>query len=947
MDSFNQSQAADLLAGYPRETVDKFLRVCELSDYVQNSVLQQPEVVSDLKLNSDLVRAYEPGELALKLSRKLTHTLSPKEFDAVLRRARRREMVRIIFRDFSRDADLIETTHDLSDLADACIDCALKFHHAIGVQKYGEPRSPNGKPQQITVLALGKLGARELNLSSDIDLVFLYDEQGDAISASGKRTSNQEYFLRISRQLISTLQTVTVDGFGFRVDMRLRPYGESSALILHRAAMEKYFVEQGRDWERYAFIKARAVAGDVALGEDFLVWLRPFVFRKHLDYGAIESLREMKRLINRQVELDELQQDLKLGPGGIREIEFIAQAHQLIFGGKNPDLQERSLLKALAVIRSERHLSHESVDALSSAYIFLRNSEHAIQGEADRQTQALPTNARSRQRLAQVMGFDDWSLYLAALDIHRAAVSENFRVLMAANLDELESLIEGNVFWNSVWREPASSQSLELFSRAGFQEAVEAAAQLVAFRMRVDDLQEIARERVNKLLPVLLQLIARQANPDLTLGRVLPILEAILRRSTYLAFLLENADALKRAVDLCGMSPWVAAQLKEFPILLYELTGRSSEEVEFNKVELAEQLRTMLILLDEHDLEAHMDTLRQFKNGAVLRVAMFELLDLLSVMRASDALTAIAEVILQATVEIAQRQLNAKFGLPMSRDGAGEQAGFAIIAYGKLGGVELAYGSDLDLVFLTNTDIHGNTSGEKSINNNVYYSRLAQRVVHMLTVLTRFGILYEVDMRLRPAGNKGQIVSTIGAYRRYLESDAWTWEHQALVRSRFVAGDPELLEQFTKIRSEILAAPRDVETLTNEVIEMREKMRSHLASGSPDLLDDTNELLLDFDLKHDVGAIVDIEFMVQYAVLAWGHEYPALTRWTDKIRILDDLGDLGLFESSDVEVLQRAYLAYRSAVHYQWLGGDLVSYHQLQEFRQTVVLIWQKYMTTR
>lgn len=937
----------NLLPGLSESGIRQFNRVCELSDYVEQNVLRHPDIIRGLAESGDLERSYETGDLEAGVQQSLDPFIEPRAFDSGLRQIRRREMIRIIFRDFSRLADLTETTRDLSDLADVCIATCLDRHYLANCEKYGVPTSADGAAQQMSVIALGKLGARELNLSSDIDLIFMYDLQG-AASSGPRQTSNQEFFLRTSRQLIASLHTSTEEGFVFRVDMRLRPYGESSALILHRAAMEKYFLEQGRDWERYAFIKARAVAGDISLGEDFLGWLRPFVYRKHLDYGAIESLREMKRLINRQVEIKNLQQDLKLGPGGIREVEFIAQAHQLIFGGNHPALQERRLRQVLHMISEGNYLPQEDVASLDAAYVFFRNSEHAIQGENDKQTQKLPESEKSRSRLAQVMGFSDWSAYLEKLEKHRSAVRNSFATLMSSNQAEIENLVEGNLFWLNVWAEPEAPRSIKYLRNSGFSEAQITAKRLSEFRIRVDELQDIARGRANKLMPVLLSLVARQQDPGLTMERLLPVAEAILRRSTYLAFLLENAYALKRTVDLCAMSPWVATQLRDFPILLYELTGRKANDISFEKHDFASELNTMMMVLEEHDLEAQMDTLRQFKRAAVLRVAVFELLDLLPVMRASDALTVIAELVLQKSFDLAWQQLEARYGLPLGSDEVPQSGQFAIIAYGKLGGIELAYGSDLDLVFLVEGDIHGTTNGDKRINNNVFFSRLAQRIIHILTSMTRFGVLYEVDMRLRPSGNKGPMITTLSAFERYLNTDAWTWEHQALVRARYVAGDASPGESFADIRSRVLALKRDDDLLKSDVISMREKMRAHLASEST-ISDDDGEqgsgvLLSGFDLKHDVGAIVDIEFMVQYAVLAWAHQFFKLTRWTDKMRLLDELRELDLFKTDEVELLQSAYLAYRSAVHYQWLGGEMASYSQLNEYRQGVVSIWNKTM---
>jgi [glutamine synthetase] adenylyltransferase / [glutamine synthetase]-adenylyl-L-tyrosine phosphorylase len=916
------------------------LRTCRLSEYVLHAVRRYPDLVESVFSGDDTERTLETTWFTGALEPILAEHLEVVEFRRRLREFRRSAMVRIIYRDFSRRSDLVETTRDLSLLAEACIQVALQYHYEQTALRFGYPCSPSGVRQQMCVLALGKLGAQELNLSSDIDLIFLYDEQGN--TDGGKQTSNQEFFLRASRQLIASLDETTPEGFVFRVDMRLRPFGESSPLIQHRAAMENYFLEHGRDWERYAFIKARAVAGDVAFGARFLDWLVPFVFRRHLDYGAIESLREMKLLINRQVELNDLHGDLKLGPGGIREIEFIAQAHQLIFGGTNEKLRERRLQTVLGIMADEQLLPSNDVTLLTEAYVFLRNSEHAIQGEKDKQTQMLPVDTISQQRLAEVMGFADYDGYYDALQRQRTHVRECFGRFMQSSESEQEMLLEGDIFWPSIWRDPASDASLALLSNAGFSDAQATASRLQAFTMEIlqQDLQEIAQERINKLMPVLLSVVARQNNPDHVLLRVLPIIEAIERRSTYVSYLLENLDALKRTVDLCAMSPWVASRLNEFPILLYELTDRKTSEFSFSRQALESQLNDQLMALDPLDFETQMDTLRVFKNATVLRVAVCELLDLLPLMKASDALTAIAETLLQKSLDLAWRYLTDRHGQPMTRDGGSQKRQFAIVAYGKLGGIELAYGSDLDLVFLYEADIHGETNGKRRVNNNVFYGRLVQRIIHILTSFTRFGTLYEADMRLRPSGNKGPMVTNIAAFERYQENEAWTWEHQALIRARFVAGDHGLGDRFGRIRDAILQRQRDAAALKADVVDMREKMRSHIGGADSE----QERGLAGFDLKHEIGAIVDIEFMVQYAVLSWAHQHPVLSRWTDMMRLLDEIRELGLLNDDEVELLQQAYLAYRAAVHYQWLGGEMSSFDTLQEYRQDVISLWQRQM---
>ena len=842
---------------------------------------------------------------------------------SVLRSLRRREMIRIIFRDLTRKADLFQTTAELSCLADFCVQTALDDCYQAAVRRYGQPLSPDGIPEQLIVLGMGKLGAYELNLSSDIDLIFFYTHQGTLrFEQNGldQTISFQEFFLRLTRQLISHLDDAGSINNVFRVDMRLRPYGDSGPLVVHRAAMEKYYLEQGRDWERYAFIKARAIAGDLEGGRDFLSWLRPFVYRRHQDYSAVQSLREMKGLITKQVELNEMSHDLKLGPGGIREIEFFAQAHQLIWAGKHSELQKPGLIQALESLVEKAFLSVEEVSALKQAYVFLRNSEHAVQAEFDRQTHLLPSEEVSQRRLADAMGYDDYGGYLVALEAHRTKVSRLFSELVSTKGTSLHQDIDEE--WVNRWEFPVNQLVEEL--------------RLEVSKLRLDDGVTAC---LDDLMPRLLKLIGESAAAEIAMTRVLPIVRSILRRSTYLVFLNENLDALLKAVQLVTLSPWIAGQLESYPILLYELTDRALREVAVVKLELEGKLREVMRIVDAGDLESQMDTLRQFKLSATVKIAAMELLGKLSIMQASDGLTALAEVILETSVDIAWSYLENRHGRPTDESGAPMHSRLAIIAYGKAGGFELAYGSDLDLVFLCPSYIQGDTDGGAIINNNVFYVRFGQRVIHILTSFTRFGILYSADLRLRPQGSKGPLVATIGAFERYQESEAWTWEHQALIRARFVAGDVALGEAFKTVRRNLIARERDLDQLQQDVCSMRQRMRDNLAIPAAGQPESASEILGKFDLKHDTGAIVDIEFMVQYVVLARASRHGGLCRWTDVMRLLDELESAGVMPESEVEALQRAYLAFRAAVHYGWLGLD-TDFERLQSYRHEVRRIW-------
>jgi len=843
-----------------------------------------------------------------------------------LRRLRRSEMARIVFRDLTRRASTLETTEELSHLADFCIQSALDHCYEEALQRFGQPRAPDGTPEKLVVLGMGKLGAYELNLSSDIDLIFFYANQGQIKEEGSKLVSHQEFFLWLARKTIACLDSAGAVHTVFRVDMRLRPYGDSGPLVLHRAAMEKYYIEQGRDWERYAFIKARVVAGDDMEGRDFLDWMKPFIFRRTLDYSAIQSLREMKGLIARQVELKEMSHDLKLGPGGIREIEFIAQAHQLIWGGRHPELQDSRVTVILKRLAEFEFMPADDVDGLLDAYYYLRNCEHVIQAEMDRQTHLLPTDEISQSRLARAMGETVYASFLEQLDARRNHVSSCFdMVVRGSGPSEAEPVEPG---WQEAWQKPGDPD-------------------LSALRSDIEkmNLDEDVLEAINLVMPRLLQNSVETEAPELARSRMLPVVRAILRRSTYLVFLIENTEALHRAVQLVAISPWIAEQLSTYPILLYELTDRAIREVAVSKSQLEAELREVMRTVDAGDMEMQMDALRQFKLGATLKIAAMELTDQLSIMQASDGLTALAEVILEQSLDMAWHYLEQRHGSPCDEHGNPIDERIAIVGYGKAGGLELAYGSDLDLVFLCPSYIMGNTDGPSRINNNVFYVRAGQRIIHILTSFTRFGILYSADLRLRPQGNKGPLVATISAFERYQVSEAWTWEHQAIIRARFIAGDRVIGDVFSSIRERILQTERDRVTLLDDVLAMREKMRQHLSAGSSGN-GDASDILGRFDLKHDAGAIVDIEFMVQYAVLAWASGTPTLSRWTDVMRLLDELGDAGIFSEADADALQRAYLTFRAAVHHGWLGLD-TDYDRLQGYRNEVHRIWQEKMSSR
>jgi glutamate-ammonia-ligase adenylyltransferase len=902
-------------------------RVLACSPFVADLCRRQPALLLDLLGSGQLQESLAESAFRSELQRQLG---ADSELQVVLRRYRQRHMLRIIWRDFCRLADTRETVRDTSLLAEACIAEALEASQAAQEARFGVPRGRlSGQRQQLIVLAMGKLGARELNVSSDIDLIFAYPEAGETDSDT-KSISNEEFFTRVGRTLISALDQVTAEGFVFRVDMRLRPYGDSGALVHNFAALEEYYQDQGRDWERYALIKARPVTGDPARAMELMQALRPFVFRRYIDFGVIESLRGMKQMISAEVRRRGLQDNVKLGHGGIREVEFIAQCFQLIRGGRDLGLQQRELLAVLQECEELGCLPADAVAGLRSAYLFLRDSEHAIQGYQDKQTQALPQDGLARLAMATVMGCAGWEDYLAVLDGHRRVVAAHFNDLIAAPDEKDTSAQSDDLF---LWGEGLSA---DVLGALGFRQPEQSLQALEELRQsgRVLTLQAEGRARLDQFMPQLLRACAEADDPDMALARVLPLVVAVVRRSAYLVLLLENPPAMGELVALCAASPWIAEQLARQPVLLDELLDRASLYTAPDRGRLENELRQQVARLAPDDLEAQMDALRYFKASHVLRVAASELVGRLPLMQVSDKLTWIAEVILEQVLAVAWADLTNKYGAPQ-RDSTGY--GFAVFGYGKLGGIELGYGSDLDLVFISDSAEQGVTDGERSIDNTVFYTRLGQRVIHILETRMNMGQLYEVDMRLRPSGNSGMLVATVHGFASYQQDSAWTWEHQALVRARFVAGDPAVARQVEAVRSSILCKPRDPATLALEVLQMRDRMREHLLPAGP-------EHQGEFDLKQGEGGIVDIEFMVQYAVLAWSQRLPGLARWSDNVRILETQGREGLFEQQKSDALTEAYIAYRSAAHQLSLQQQpgIVPAERFVDLRAAVTAAWHE-----
>tara|TARA_Y100000814_G_scaffold24612_3_gene16333 strand:- start:483 stop:2876 length:2394 start_codon:yes stop_codon:yes gene_type:complete len=788
---------------------------------------------------------------------------------------------------------------------------------------------------------MGKLGGHELNFSSDIDLIFTYPEKGE--TQGGKKSlEHQQFFTRLAQKLIQALNKVTVDGQVYRVDMRLRPFGESGPLVLHFDAMEDYYQEQGRHWERFAMVKARVINSDDSSYEAALqAILTPFTFRRYLDFTTLDALRNMKKLIATEIRRRKLNNNIKLGAGGIREVEFFAQSFQLIHGGREPSLQSKSLLTTLKALEENEIVENEVVEALKQDYLFLRKVEHTLQQYRDQQTQTLPEDEDQRQALIEVMGFPNYAQFLTHLDAVMARIHGHFNELIEESQDAHDP--QDSLFsaccdaWQLQMVEHEFCQTFASYLPP--EDASRVQHLLLDFNQnqRRYLLGQRGEDTLNKLIPeILYVLITHNAQGvPYILKRVLGVISAITGRTTYLDLLLENPDVLKQLVRLCERSEWVANEIKRFPLLLDELLTplyleQQDTDIVTSKNDYISELRQSLLRVEPDDVEAMMDTWRQFKLCQQLRIAASDISGSLPIANVSDKLTVLAEVVLEQVVHAAWHQISERFGVPNHL--TADNSGFAVVAYGKLGGYELGYGSDLDLVFLHNAPREATTTGAKSIEAQQFYIKLAQRIMHLLNTKTLFGQLYETDLRLRPSGNAGLLCCHLDGFKRYQQEEAWTWEHQALVRARGVCGDKTLLTQFADVRAEILGQPRDKAALRDEVCKMRTKMRQHLL----------NEKAQKVDLKQCVGGITDIEFMTQYWVLANASTIPSITRYTDNLRILNEAAQHGVIDDKQAKMLQDAYLALREQYHHLTLADTKYADQtdQLAKLREQVTGYW-------
>ncbi len=902
----------------------EWFKVWGASEFVANYCIGHPETLHDLQQSGALDAVGRSAKVAAMVTEATADCYDEAALHKALRRLRMREMVRIAWRDLGGLSDLDETMECVSALADSCIQTALRFHQMWLQQIYGVPCSDAGKDAgksageaHFVVLALGKLGGQELNYSSDVDLVFAYSHSGQtrrsAPTGSGgvrapegheKTLDNQAFFLKLGRKIVQALHPITADGFVFRTDLRLRPNGESAPIVLSFNAMQNYIKSSGRTWERYAYVKARVIAGESRCGEALLAMLQPFIYRTYLDFGSFEEIRTMKRLIEREIKGARTRNNIKLGWGGIREVEFLVQSHQLTRGGREKSLQTASLYQALRALVDLRIFNKDEANQLKKSYEFLRNVEHRLQMVADQQTQTLPESPVGRLVLAGSLQFTSWDEFVAELHQQRSFVQARFRAALegAAAVDSALNATIGEII---AARLP-NDRAVEVLARSGFTHADALPDLLKGFHASrlYQSYAEIEKERIDRLIPLAMAVIKDHANASKTLSRLIEVLSAIGRRTAYFSLLIENPFALSQLLGLCAASPWLSALMGNNPVILDQLLDPikdvGGDATVSLREQLAKELRARIKQIDAQDEEAHINLLREFQHAQVLRIAAADLAtrrrhndgaemtaemtaEKGSVEQVNAALVCLAEILIDEVFNAAMVFTQRKLAKPTGVAG--------VIAYGKFASGELGYYSDLDIVICFS---------RLSVANEYFWNRVGRRFIHLLTTRTRSGILYQIDMRLRPSGRSGTLVTSLKGFFDYQSKHAWTWEHQALVRARMVVGSDEIRCDFEAGRREILCVSRCDTALKKSITDMRQKMIEANCQST-----DTQ-----FDLKLDEGGIVDIEFLVQYWVLKHAHDHHAITEPRGNSDILQMLKHLDLVDAAIVSRLNECYRIY-------------------------------------
>lgn len=897
--------------------------------FVEREYQRYPELA---ELNYE--RVYKPQELVAECREALLASESELALKQVLRKLRREHMVRIAVRDLAGLADLTETMRDVSDLADGLVSGALDWLYPRFCEKYGTPIGQDtGEPQTLIVLGMGKLGGYELNFSSDIDLIFVYAESGQTDGA--RAMSNDQFFGKLGQTLNKMLTEMMPEGIVYRVDMRLRPFGEAGPLAISFAGTEHYYEIHGRAWERYALVKARAIAGDKDKAQELFEILRPFIYRRYVDYTAMDSLRDLKRMIKTEVRKKSMENNIKLGAGGIREIEFIVQAFQLVHGGRDKVLQGRSLLPMLKYLAEQDYIAVKDAQELEAAYVFLRRAENRLQEWNDQQTHDLPDDEAQQQVLAETMGYASYAEFMQELNAYRQMVQQHFDDVFAEEADVCD-LTDALA---QAWKGPLEDDALVILTQFGFHKPGEILNLLRQFKKArsVGQMSGEATTRLEQVMPLLLkQLAGQEDHQEIALQRALSVIESVVRRSVYLVLLKENPVALAHLIKLCAASPWLTDMLVKYPALMDQLLDLRSLYRPLELNELLAEAQTLLKIYGD-DEEQFMLQLRHWRHAQVFRVGAADITGHVPVMHVSDYLTWIAEAVLNVAHDYVWQKMTDKHGLPAGQ----AQSPFLVLGYGKLGGIELGYGSDLDVVFLydlvaSDEKTQPSRDNQRPLDHATFFTRMGQKMISVLTTLMPAGQLYEIDTRLRPNGASGLMVTTLQNFEQYQKEKAWNWEHQALIRARAVVGEDSVRKNFERFRSDFLSQPREPSKVKADVAEMRQKMREGLDKSTEQ----------EFDLKHGAGGIVDIEFIVQYLVLAFAHQQPGLVVYSDNMRILDALKDTQVLSNQAIETLQNHYRTYRSVYHRLALQKQkaMVEAKQYATERQQIAEIWRDLM---
>ena len=852
--------------------------VLEYSPFLNQLVSRHPDWLEALQSAGRLDKPSPPD------AEQLGNRIVDKGLDAGLRQFRNKEMMRLIWRDLNDLAPVDEILEDLSTLADVCLQAAVSHHTRVLEEKHGVPRNQEGEAQRLIVIGLGKLGGCELNLSSDVDIIFCYPDRGECDGRRG--LSNEQFFTRLSRGVIRSLSEMTADGFCFRVDTRLRPFGDSGPLVSSFAALEQYYQREGRDWERYALIKARAVAGDIASGNLLLSILKPFVYRRYIDFGAIEALREMHTNVREDALRKERMDDIKRGPGGIREIEFLVQTFQLLRGGREPGLQTPSIFRAATHLQKLQLLPVDVVSELLAAYRFLRRTENRIQALHDQQTHRVPTG-EDGLRVARAMGFEDMPGFQATLEQTRKKV----QTLFEQSLPQTDKPDDEANPWNAYWQRLRHSAQNETREEANWKPLSDFVKRLSRL-----SLSQRASRRLDQFMPLLLERFDDLSPDDAIVNRVLDLVSSICRRSAYLSLLVQNPDASGRMLELFSASKRVSEAVTRYPALLDELIDPSLGAYPPTRKDI--QAGTQRILDSGNDTETTLQDLNYFKQMIGLRVAVAVMKSTMSAFEASTALSLLAESLVQAVLFLSRLEM-------VSRHGQLPGPELAVIAYGSMGACALGFDSDLDLIFLFQP-VTEKSDGSRPLSAERYHTNVARRMLSLMSATTPSGRLYSIDARLRPNGRSGLLVSSVDAFNRYQREEAWVWELQALTRARAFTGDSQTAEHFTVIRQDVLTTARDKTVIKSDVLTMRERLRKEHGDSKP--------------LKHGRGGLLDIEFVVQLGLLLNANEYPEIIGSAQVGAQLAALRDCGWIDTDEYKILDSAY----AQLSHARLQADLV-----------------------